>query len=153
MLRRIAPLMAVAALAVIVPVVLAATPARVLPTQRIDVKVLLVSADGTEPGFGAWKAELQREGVPYSTLVAYSGQATLGLGDPFLFQSIAAAVIGGVAILGGRGHYLGTVAGAISLVALISLLQAENMPEYGRSIVYGGAILVVLILFGREERT
>ena len=65
MLRRIAPFMAVAALAVTVPAVLAATPARVLPTQRIDVKVLLVSADGTEPGFGAWKAELQREGVPY----------------------------------------------------------------------------------------
>jgi len=85
-------------------------------------------------------------------LVAYSGQATLGLGDPYLFQSIAAAVIGGVAILGGRGHYLGTVAGAISLIALISLLQAENMPEYGRSIVYGVAILVVLVLFGREER-
>jgi hypothetical protein len=38
--------------------------------QRIDIKVLLVSADGTEPGFGAWKAELQREGVPYSTFVA-----------------------------------------------------------------------------------
>jgi len=75
------------------------------------------------------------------------------MGDPFLFQSIAAAVIGGVSILGGRGHYLGTVAGAISLVALISLLRAENMPEYGRSIVYGVAILVVLILFGREERT
>jgi ribose transport system permease protein len=86
-------------------------------------------------------------------LVAYSGQATLGLGDPFLFQSIAAAVIGGVAILGGRGHYLGAVAGAISLVALISLLQAENMPDYGRSILYGVAILVVLLLFGREERT
>jgi ribose transport system permease protein len=86
-------------------------------------------------------------------LVSYSGQATLGMGDPFLFQSIAAAVIGGVSILGGRGHYLGTVAGAISLVALISLLQAESMPEYGRSIVYGVAILVVLLLFGREERT
>ena len=86
-------------------------------------------------------------------LVAYSGQPTLGMGDPFLFQSIAAVVIGGVSILGGRGHYLGTVAGAVGLVALISLLQAQNMPEYGRSIVYGVAILVVLLLFGREERT
>jgi len=74
------------------------------------------------------------------------------MGDPYLFQSIAAAVIGGISILGGRGNYLGTVAGAISLVALISLLQAENMPDYGRSIVYGVAILVVLVLFGREER-
>ena len=73
MLRRIAPFMAVAALAVVVPVVLAATPARVLPTQRIDVKVLLISADGTEPGFGAWKAELAREGVPYDAFVAYNG--------------------------------------------------------------------------------
>ena len=85
-------------------------------------------------------------------LVSYSGQPTLGMGDPYLFQSIAAAVIGGISILGGRGNYLGTVAGAVSLVALISLLQAENMPDYGRSIVYGVAILVVLVLFGREER-
>jgi hypothetical protein len=58
----------------------------------------------------------------------------------------------GVSILGRRGHYLGTVAGAVGLIGLISLLQAENMPEYGRSIVYGVAILVVLLLFGREER-
>jgi ribose transport system permease protein len=86
-------------------------------------------------------------------LVSYSGQPSLGMGDPFLFQSIAAAVIGGISILGGRGSYLGTVAGAVSLVGLISLLQAENMPEYGRSIVYGVAILVVLVLFGREEKT
>ncbi len=75
------------------------------------------------------------------------------MGDPFLFQSIAAVVIGGISILGGRGNYLGTVAGAVGLVGLISLLQAENMPEYGRSIVYGSAILVVLVLFGREDPT
>jgi len=73
MLRRIAPFMAVAALAVIVPAVLAAAPAQILPTQRVDVKVLLISADGTEPGYGAWQAQLDREGVPYDTFVAYSG--------------------------------------------------------------------------------
>jgi ribose transport system permease protein len=84
-------------------------------------------------------------------LVAYGGQATLGMGDPYLFQSIAAAVIGGISILGGRGHYFGTVAGAITLIGLISLLQAENMPEYGRSIVYGVTILAILLLFGRKE--
>ena len=47
------------------------------------------------------------------TLAAYGGQASLGMGDPYLFQSIAAVVIGGVSILGGRGHYLGTAAGSI----------------------------------------
>jgi len=85
-------------------------------------------------------------------LVAYGGQATLGMGDPYLFQSIAAAVIGGVSILGGRGHYLGTLAGSITLVALVSVLLAENMPDWGRSVVYGGAILFILLLYGRERR-
>jgi ribose transport system permease protein len=85
-------------------------------------------------------------------LVAYGGQATLGMGDPYLFQSIAAAVIGGVSILGGRGHYLGTLAGSITLVALISVLLAENMPDWGRSVVYGGAILVILLAYGRERQ-
>lgn len=85
-------------------------------------------------------------------LVAYGGQATLGMGDPYLFQSIAACVIGGVSILGGRGHYLGTVAGSITLVALVSVLLAENMPDWGRNVVYGVAILFILLLYGRERR-
>jgi ribose transport system permease protein len=85
-------------------------------------------------------------------LVGYGGQAALGMGDPYLFQSITAVVIGGVSILGGRGHYLGAVAGSITLVALISVLQAENMPEYGRNIVYGVTILLILLLYGRGRR-
>lgn len=84
-------------------------------------------------------------------ILGFGGQAALGLGDPYLFQSIAAAVIGGVFIVGGRGHYVGAVAGAISLVALISVLMAMNMPEYGRSITYGLVILVLLLAYGRER--
>ena len=83
-------------------------------------------------------------------LVGFGGQAALGMGDPYLFQSIAAVVIGGVAILGGRGHYAGVVAGTISLVALVSVLLAMNMPNYGRSIIYGVIILALLLLYGRE---
>ena len=83
-------------------------------------------------------------------LVGFGGQASLGMGDPYLFQSIAAVVIGGVYILGGRGHYIGSVAGSISLVALVSVLLAANMPEYGRNIIYGVIILVLLLLYGRE---
>ncbi len=83
-------------------------------------------------------------------LVGFGGQAALGMGDPYLFQSIAAVVIGGVYILGGRGSYLGAVAGSIVLVTLVSVLMAMNMPDYGRSIVYGLIILVLLLLYGRE---
>jgi ribose transport system permease protein len=84
-------------------------------------------------------------------LVGFGGQAALGMGEPYLFQSIAAVVIGGVYILGGRGHYLGSVAGAISLTVLVSVLLAFNMPDYGRSIIYGVVILALLLLYGREE--
>ncbi|MEA2320151.1 MAG: hypothetical protein QOD81_1 [Solirubrobacteraceae bacterium] len=40
------------------------------PGQRIDMKVLLLSATGTEATFGAWKAELTREGVPFDAKIA-----------------------------------------------------------------------------------
>ena len=83
-------------------------------------------------------------------LLGFGGQASLGIGEPYLFQSIAAAVIGGVYIAGGRGHYVGAVAGAVTLVALVSVLMAMNMPEYGRSITYGVIILLLLLLYGRE---
>lgn len=83
-------------------------------------------------------------------LTGFGGQASLSLGQPYLFTSIAAAVIGGVNILGGRGHYLGAVAGAISLTVLVSVLLALNMPDYVRSIVYGVVILALLLAYGRE---
>ena len=84
-------------------------------------------------------------------LVGFGGQASLGMGDPYLFQSIAAVVIGGVYILGGRGHYVGAAAGAVTLVTLVSVLLTMNMPDYGRSITYGVIILFLLLLYGREE--
>ena len=72
---RVIVLVALALIGVAVPVVLAATPGHVLPGQRLDAKVLLLSADGTEPGFAAWKYELTREGVPFDAVVSYTGAA------------------------------------------------------------------------------
>src|SRR4051812_1477994 len=71
-------LLGLVALAVAVPVALAARPARIAPGQKIDLKVLLLSADGTQPGFEAWKAALDREGVPYDTFKAFTGQTRTG---------------------------------------------------------------------------
>lgn len=85
-------------------------------------------------------------------LTAFGQQATLGMGDPYLFDSIAAVVIGGTSILGGRGNYWGTIAGAIFLVVLRAVLQEYNISEAGRSIATGVVILVALLLYGREAR-
>jgi hypothetical protein len=41
--------------------------------QRIDLRVLLLSADAEQPAFRAWEAALDREGVPYHAIVARRG--------------------------------------------------------------------------------
>ena len=69
--RRLLPclLVAVALLvAALAPMAIAAVAPQ--PGQRIDLKVLLLSADGKEATFTAWKAALAREGVPYDARIA-----------------------------------------------------------------------------------
>ena len=44
--------------------------ANAAPGQRYDMKILVISADGNEPTFSAWVDALEREGVPYDTMVA-----------------------------------------------------------------------------------
>lgn len=86
-------------------------------------------------------------------LASFGGTAALAVGDPFLFLSIAAVVVGGLSILGGRGHYLGVVAGAITLALLTSLLRGQSwLQESDRNILYGVAIIGILLLYGRSKK-
>lgn len=77
-------------------------------------------------------------------LAGFSGQAYLGMGDAYLFTSIAAVAIGGASILGGTGHYLGTVAGALVLTILTGLLPALNLSSGALLVVYGAVILFTI---------
>ncbi|HZP18816.1 MAG TPA: ABC transporter permease [Bauldia sp.] len=79
-------------------------------------------------------------------LTGYTAQAYLGMGDPYLFTSIAAVAIGGASILGGSGHYIGTIAGAFVLTILTGLLPALNLSNGALLIVYGVVILITVSL-------
>jgi ribose transport system permease protein len=79
-------------------------------------------------------------------LTGYSAQAYLGMGDPYLFTSIAAVAIGGASILGGSGHYVGTIAGAFILTILTGLLPALNLSNGALLVVYGLVILITVSL-------
>jgi ribose transport system permease protein len=79
-------------------------------------------------------------------LTGYVGQAYLGMGDPYLFSSVAAVAIGGASILGGSGHYLGTVAGALILTVLAGLLPILNLNPASLQVIYGVVILVTVAL-------
>ena len=54
-------------------------------------------------------------------------------------------------ILGGRGSYLGTVAGVILITLLQSILSVMQIAEFGRQIIYGLVIVAMLLLYGRER--
>jgi ribose transport system permease protein len=79
-------------------------------------------------------------------LTGYSRQAYLGMGDSYLFTSVAAVALGGASILGGNGHYIGTVAGALVLTVLSGLLPALNLSSGALLIVYGAIILATVAI-------
>ncbi|HTO34196.1 MAG TPA: ABC transporter permease [Pararhizobium sp.] len=83
-------------------------------------------------------------------LAGYASKAAQSMGDTYLLPSIAAVVLGGTSILGGRGSYLGTIAGVILITLLQSILSVMQMPEAGRQIIYGVVIIAMLLLYGRS---
>jgi ribose transport system permease protein len=77
---------------------------------------------------------------------------SLSLAEPLLLPSVAAAVIGGTSIFGGRGGYAGTIVGALILSVLATLLTVLHMPEGSRRILFGLIILAVTAAYIRITR-
>jgi ribose transport system permease protein len=84
-------------------------------------------------------------------LTGFVGSVTTSLGDPYLFQSLAAVIVGGTAF-GGPGDYWRTVGGAILLVVLTTVLTGIGLRGADQSIVYGVIILLAMVLYGRQRR-
>lgn len=86
------------------------------------------------------------------TGLLYLGQiktASLSLALPLDLPSVAAAVVGGTSIFGGRGGYGGTIIGALILTVLTTMLTLMQIPEGGRRILFGLIILAVTALYIR----
>jgi ribose transport system permease protein len=90
---------------------------------------------------GLWVLAALLNGVAGMLLAGKFGRAYLGMGDPYLFISVTAVIVGGASILGGTGHYLGTLGGAMLLAVLISLMPVLSLPRGVQLIVYGLVIL------------
>ncbi|OAP37666.1 ABC transporter permease [Sinorhizobium glycinis] len=85
-------------------------------------------------------------------ILGMNRQGYVGIGEPYLLTSIAAVVLGGTSILGGRGTYAGTIPGAILLVTTTALITVVNASPGWRSIMFGSLILALLLISGREGR-
>ncbi len=82
-------------------------------------------------------------------LVGHTNSADLSLGSTYLLPSIAAVIIGGTSIFGGRGGYSGSIIGALILTVLDGLLTLLDSPEPIKQILYGAIIFALAAAYSR----
>lgn len=82
-------------------------------------------------------------------LLGYSGSSFANVGEQYILPSIIAVVFGGTPLAGGKGGYAGTMAGAVLLVVLQSILTTVNVDDSVRQMVFGATLLVLMLFYGR----
>ena len=58
----------------------------------------------------------------------------------------------GTSLAGGAGSYTGTALGAIALVLLQSVLTTLNLEFWGRQVIFGVTLLLLMLMYGRQSR-
>ncbi len=79
-------------------------------------------------------------------LAARLGRGDVGAGDPFLLESVAAALIGYAVLGANRPNARGTFVGAIFVGVLISGLTMMNLPYYTQDFVKGALLVAALVM-------
>lgn len=67
-------------------------------------------------------------------------------GDPFILNSVAAVVIGGTALAGGRGGVSGTIAGALILTVIADVVFAIGLPEFWTPLLQGVLMILAVVV-------
>ena len=89
-------------------------------------------------------------GVMISARLA-SAQPGTGLG--YELQAIAAVVIGGTSLAGGKGSIVGTIIGALIISVLNNGLQIMSIPQEWQNVILGVVILVAVYADMARKRT
>lgn len=85
-------------------------------------------------------------------LTGFTGTGEAGVGDPYLFTSLAAVLVGGTSLVGARGDYMRTVLGALILTVMTTLLVGHGAGEAVQEILFGVLILLFVGVYGRDQR-
>ena len=118
-------------------------------TNRVTARLSGVNVTALVVGTYALAGMLA--GLAGFLVVGNTGVVHIRIGDPFLFPSIAAVAVGGTLLSGGKGSYWGTMAGALVLTLITSLLTTMQMPESVRRMVLGGTLLIMISIYGRQR--
>lgn len=85
-----------------------------------------------------------------SLLLGWSGGGFIGVGDQYLFLTLAAVVVGGTSLLGGAGGYGFTVIGVLVLQVLSSFLVGIGLDFKWQQFIFGLLILPMVALYARS---
>ncbi len=88
--------------------------------------------------------------VTGSLLLGWSGGGFIGVGDQYLFLTLAAVVVGGTSLLGGAGGYGFTVIGVLVLQVLSSFLVGIGLNFEWQQFIFGLLILPMVALYARS---
>jgi ribose transport system permease protein len=91
-------------------------------------------------------------GVTAGILIGGFSGVSVDAGNGMDLQAIAAAVVGGVQLLGGRGSVPGALAGALTLYALFTLLNFLGLPQPVRAAVQGVILIAAAAVAWRQRR-
>lgn len=83
-------------------------------------------------------------------LLGWSGGGFIGVGDQYLFLTLAAVVVGGTSLLGGQGGYGFTVIGVLVLQVLSSFLIGMGLDFEWQQFIFGLLILPMVALYARS---
>lgn len=79
-------------------------------------------------------------------LAGYLNTPNVSIGDSYLLPSIAAVVVGGTALTGGKGNILGTAVGAVFLTQLTQLVLSMGAPTSTQLVIQSLVIAVAAAL-------
>ena len=97
--------------------------------------------------FGASAVTAAMTGI---LLLGYTGSGYAGVGDPYLFTTIAAVLIGGTSLVGGRGGYALSVLGVLILTVLQTILSGYNLSSAAQEAILGFLIIPTVALYARS---
>lgn len=79
-------------------------------------------------------------------MAAFNTRATVFLAGTLTFDTIAAVLVGGTVIAGGRGSVLSTFGGVVLIATIDNLLLLRGYPTGIRTLVQGVIVLIVVVL-------
>jgi ribose/xylose/arabinose/galactoside ABC-type transport system permease subunit len=91
-------------------------------------------------------------GLSACVYLGYLGGAETGAGNAYELRVIAATVIGGASLMGGRGSALGAVLGAIVIELIGNAMIILDIPGDYYQIVMGAAIIVAVVIDQTKAR-